>query len=228
MEDKIDLFFKRVDSILTDIHQVQPKYFQRILFFPILETLAKVADPSIKKNGKRFNNFIEKYSDWEYIDRVSTIKLQKELLQKQDDDNCNGKRFDDTCKCLLSITNSRISEWTNGRIYNAKEVDQTVADFSQFQSTDCIKCISKAKYQSILWNIRNYNIHELRNPGHGVPISDMNNEPYYHGFTDNYGIKSWELYISDEIIATLIEKCKNNLKKYLLKQNVNPYDRYIS
>ena len=65
-------------------------------------------------------------------------------------------------------------------------------------------------------------IHEFREPGYGMELSNDESTPYYHSYQD----KPWQLVFPVGIFQKVCEGCLANLKKFLLERNTNPYESY--
>jgi hypothetical protein len=65
-------------------------------------------------------------------------------------------------------------------------------------------------------------IHEFREPGYGMELSQDASTPYYHGVTGH----PWQLVFPDSFIKTITVGCLNGLVKQLRSEKTNPYECY--
>lgn len=130
------------------------------------------------------------------------------------------------CQDLKAEVESRIREWPYGRILRPSEADPLVEELNWFDQGKCSKLIERARYASLLWNMRNFAVHEFISvPGKGTAISPDSSTPYYHGYTVSQS-HSWELYIPSEVLSRLVLSCSDNLKRDFKQKERNPYDSF--
>lgn len=216
-QQDIESFFKWVTDQIGEIDKL-PNHFRRILLVSLLDTLARCAYPAEKNNRNRFVNLIDSYSDWIDKDRVSLPQLRYVL---------SGEPEAIECRELLREVESRLSRWSYGKILRPEEADPLSKDLDRFKQGKCEKLIERVRYTSLLWTMRNFAVHEFRDPGQGWSISDDNTSPYYHGHLNGPSNQhSWELYIPCEVISMLVLSCSEGLKRYFERERLNPYDRF--
>lgn len=97
---------------------------------------------------------------------------------------------------LAQEIQARMQSWpAPGEIVFAKDIDPTISDLSPLLSNQLKEFIEPVRYPSLVWKLRNYVIHEGRNPGEGVDLELGDTSPYYHHLTHIDGItRTWELY----------------------------------
>ena len=214
-EEDINSFFGSVADRRAEIDKL-PDLFRRTLLLSLLDMLAKCAFPEVTGNRKRFVDVIDHYSAWKYKDYVSLTQLQYLLAEKHG-----------VCLDLKTEVESRLNKRTRSGIRRSSEEDPQVSDLSRFAQSECSKLIKKARYASLLWDMRNFAIHEFRPPGKGWALSSDNSTPYYHGLLDmDSGVRSWELYVSPEVISTIVASCVDNLKEEFQQKKRNPYNSF--
>jgi len=217
VQQDIESFFKWVADQRGEIDKL-PNHFSRILLLSLLDTLARCARPTEKSNRNRFVNFIDSYSDWVHKDRVSLPQLRYLLSDEP-------KAI--KCEQLLREVESRLSRWGYGKILRPEEADPLSKDLDRFNQGKCENLIERARYASLLWTMRNFAVHEFRDPGQGWSISDDNTSPYYHGHLNSPSNQhSWELYIPCEVISMLVLSCSEGLKRCFARETRNPYDSF--
>jgi hypothetical protein len=67
-------------------------------------------------------------------------------------------------------------------------------------------------------------VHELRNPGKGTDFMLGEPSPYYHIVIEDSGERTWELYIPNVLITTILTEAASNLKQHLTQIDRNPWD----
>jgi hypothetical protein len=80
----------------------------------------------------------------------------------------------------------------------------------------------------LFYTYRNSLIHELRNLGYGLEELSLEKEPSYHHFTDEKNEETWQLVYPLGFFEIICETCVKNLKKYLVSNNINPYNSFNS
>ena len=226
VQQDINSFFGWVTDQREKIDNYDLPHHRRILLLSLLDTLARCAFPK-HSNKKRFVCLIDCYSGWEHKDYVSLPQLRY-LLHKTNE-----------CQDLKAEVESRIRKWPKHRILRPDEADPLMGELDQFRQGKCGQSnIEKARYASLLWKMRNFAVHEFRTPGQGMPLSNDNSTPYYHGcsvmgFQPDSGkpyilpeSHSWELYIPPEVVSSLVLSCSDNLKRDFKQKGRNPYDSF--
>jgi hypothetical protein len=212
VQQNINDFFEWIEDRRKEIDKLL-QHLRRILLLSLLDTLSKCAFPKEKKNRKRFMDLIDQYSCWKYKDYVSLPQLRHLLLEAEG------------CEDLKKEVETRISKWPHGRILWPNEVDPHLNELDRFRCGIWKEQIERARYPSLLWQMRNLAVHEFKSPGKGWAISNDNSSPYYHGYLDDKGaLKSWELYIPCEVISQIVLTCLGNLKAKFEQKGFDPYD----
>jgi hypothetical protein len=71
-----------------------------------------------------------------------------------------------------------------------------------------------------------YHVHEFREPGHGMEISNDITTPYYYGMTDLQGRETWELVYPIGFFKDISNRSLDSLKDYLHNNDLDPYSCY--
>ena len=214
--NNMDEFFQWVATRRKEIDQL-PEHFRRILLLSLLDTLSKCAFPKERTNRKRFVDLIDHQSCWKYKDYVSLPQLRYLLLEAEG------------CEDLKREVESRVSKWPHGRILRPDEADPHLNELDRFRCGIWQEQIERARYPSLLWRMRNLAVHEFRNPGKGWAISNDNSTPYYHGYLEQAqsgSFKTWELYMSCEVVSRIVQKCSENLKAQFEQKGFDPYESF--
>lgn len=219
IEENIENFFDAIKNIKENTDKINSIFLRYPIYFILLDVLSQYAFPNEEKVGKRFINFIDTYSNWEYKNYVSVLLLN-DLLVKEKNKECFTENED--YKDLEKKVNETKNIWGQEgecKILNPKEADLTIEELENFREERYWKLIKICRYPSIIYQIRNYMIHNLRFPKPKDPLDTTNiEEPYYYILDDSY-----ELCIPDKIVPMFVEKCSKNLKEKVM-QEVNKYD----
>lgn len=217
VEENIKNFLNSIKSIKENTDKIKPDILRYPTYFILLDILAQFSFPNEEGVGKRFKNLIDSYSNWEFRNYVS-ILLLKFLLKIEKEKKCfkENKKFKDLEEKVNKVRN----KWGQ-RVLSPKEADLTIEEFELFKKNRYWKLIKMSRYPSVIYELRNHMIHNLRFPKPKDPLDTTDiQEPYYYILNDSY-----ELCIPAEFISILVEKCSNNLKEKVL-QEISKYDPY--
>lgn len=218
VNESIERFFRWIENRRNEIDKFSDDYnYRTILLVSLIDTLSKCAFPELKnKNRERFVKLIDTYYDWDDKNRVSLPELSS-LLK-----NCPEKT---KCRELEKEVEVRLSNWEYGVVHPARNVDPLADELKAIHVCCNNEIIEKARYASILWKLRNFVMHEHRNPykdGFGI-AKDCE---YMGSLSTKSGIFVWELKIPVEVISEIAKKCSENLKTYFNKEQKNPYNSF--
>ncbi len=215
-ESEVSKFFSYFEERIQDVDKLQHNLFKKILYFTMLDTLSKCAYPKVNRNKERFVKFIEKFSNWGDGNRVSACQLSFYLKAQIEE-----------FTQLRTQIDSFIKNWNNGEIVRP-EKEPFINDLT-LGSQDYRK-IEEFTYKALLWKYRCFLIHEFREPGYPMEISDDGSTPYYIGMKHINGQdisdKSWELTFSLPFIKNLLLESLKKLQEYCKKEDINPYHSY--
>lgn len=218
LKDDLDLFFNHFEKFRTSIietnYNYSPEISQSVLLCSIIDTISNVAYPNLKlRNNEKFTYFVDDFSGWDNVDRVSLVQLYYYL------ENENDKKYEP----IKKYTSDKVSNMESGSIYK-RDIDE------YFYELDYLKVIEeeirKFTYSRLLYKYRNFVVHELRTPGKGFNFIDSD-EIHYHGlghFGDNINLRTWELVFPVNYINNLVKSAISNLRLYCEENEINPYD----
>lgn len=195
---------------IAEIDKIEPRLFRKVLLIGIIDTLSRAAFPTVSGHRQRVTQFIERCSGWHDHNRVSSQQL---LLNLIDSSIKSGALYD--------LAQKKVSAWPDGRIIRPTE------DLS-FQEADSVAApaekvlVKNATYLQLFYTYRNHLVHEFREPGYGMELSQDPSTPYYHGMKG----EPWQLVFSDSFIKGICSDCLNGLVQLLLTEKRNPYDCY--
>ncbi|MBI5649391.1 MAG: hypothetical protein HZC40_02925 [Chloroflexi bacterium] len=213
---EVEVFFGWIEKKIEEIDTITNEPFRRILLLALLDTLAKSAFPK-DKPGKRFVKLIDSYSGWLHSDRVCLIQLRY-LLESQVQTECADLKIE---------VEMRLGKWPPkgiGRIPWSREVDPESVDLCAFKKGRGAALIEKARYPFLLWEMRNFAIHELRTIGLALPDSDDFEEPYYFAPLNlETSSRTWGLNFPTKVISTIVLNCSEKLKLHFEQKGINPF-----
>ena len=192
--------------------EVLPIY-RKILYLVEIDTLSRAAFPREKGNKARVMKFLDECSNWSERDRVSAIQLKLSLEK-------NRKSADP----LFKLINDRINE-CGTRIDASK--DLTFEEVKKVACSDNLEIVDQVRYDKLFYKYRNTLIHEFREPGkYAIPsVDDLS--PFSKEVEDaSTEGKTWEFVFPVKFLASLCEGCINGLERYLIANNLSPYDSY--
>jgi hypothetical protein len=180
----------------------------------MLDALARAKHPEVNSNRDRFVNLIKDCANWADSNRISLPQLSLLLQISLGDAGLKGE------------VARRIGRWQYGRIYRL-DIDPGPQELEPFATTENEqKLIDYSCHANLLYTYRNHLVHEFREPGRGMEISNDNTTPYYHGLTDPQGHDTWELVYPIGFFMYIAKCSLDNLKHYLKDNDLDPYSFY--
>jgi hypothetical protein len=215
LQKDIEQYINYFREKLPEISAIASHHYQKTLYVTLLDCLSRSGFPHLtRKNKCRFVKFINTCSDWNDKDRVSVPQL-KLLLDS------NGI----ASGALYTAVLKRLNGWSKGEILRPNS-DPTIDELEPLLNADERRLVEKAKYAELLYNYRNHLVHEFRQPGYGMDLSEMPTTPYYHELTKGAGRDSWELVFPSDFLHDLCSESISGLDCHLNSNNINPYDAY--
>lgn len=225
IKEKIEIFFNSTKNMKEKADKFKEKFdfLCYPLYFVLLDILAQYAFPNIKENevGKRFISLIDSYSKWEYKNYVNIIRLNC-LLKIEKKKKCfkENKEYENLKVKIDKAVDKLSQQWKSPLI--SKEIDLTIEKFSLPEKSKYWELIDKARYASLIYQMRNNVIHRLVLPSLKNPFAVTDIQmPYYYSFSDN-GKKAYGFCIPVEFIPMLVEECSNNLKEKVIQEKRDP------
>lgn len=212
--DKFIAFFRQQRLAIGQIEALP--IYRKILYLVQIDALSRAAFPSEEGHKTRVIKFLNECSNWSERDRVSAIQLQFALEK-------NGKLSGP----LFYLINDRINEWRTRatRIYPID--DLTFEEIQSLACSDVLRIVDEARYDNLLYTYRNFLIHEFREPGKYQFPSEDSSSPFWVEIEDPFTQEtSGELVVPLKFLEILCEGSINGLERYLIANNLNPYDSY--
>lgn len=214
-QDAIDQYQSYFSDQINSVFGLEDRLHRKILLVTMLDAWARARYPNLRGNQERFIRLLSECSDWQDHNRVSLPQLFL-TLQTQPAN---------THSQLTKEVRDRLYVWQYGRIYEL-DMDPWLDEFRSLAKSDNeLKLITSARHADLLYTYRNHLVHEFREPGDGMEMTD-NTKPYYHGMSDLQGTDTWELVYPNGFFKYIAERSLVNLKKYLQDNDLDPYSFY--
>lgn len=182
----------------------------------MFDTWGRARFPNIRKNRERFVRLIKECADWPDCKRVSLPQLSLSISIRATGDSQLSREVE-----------TRLQSWQYGCIYRLNEVDPEIDEvISLTRNEDEQRLVRNVEHTILLYTYRNHLVHEFREPGYGMEISNNNVSPYYHGMSNLKGSNSWELVYPIGFFMNTARSILGNLKRYLQSDNLDPYSFY--
>jgi len=220
--DQVEQFFDQIAAAHDKAKSLGDSFFTRVLLLTLLDALAHCAHPNLKGNRQRFAALIDEYAHWPLSSSYSLRQL--DLLLSGVSNAAAYPGFQQ----LLAEVGDRMKKWPQeGSLVDPHEVDPTTSDLKPLLTAETARLIDRVRYPNLTWQLRNFVIHELRNPGKGLDFDLKRPLPYYHTITHVDGItRTWELYFPNELLSELISNASANLKARLLRDDIDPWQAF--
>jgi len=214
-------FHNKYEIIKETKFEGNDELFKKILYIGIIDALSKTVFPR-KGNRIRFILFLKIFSGWKNCDRISLPHLVRLLEFTPEPEYSKLREF----------TFSAYEQWRSGDIIGLERDPKHKEIFKYWpKGKDNTEPIEGVKLESLrhvdlLYTYRNSLIHELKNLGYGLEELSLEKEPSYHHLTDEKNEETWQLVYPLGFFENICETCIKNLKKYLIKNNINPYNSF--
>jgi hypothetical protein len=214
----IDTFFGYFRQELNAIELFERLHYRKILICVFLDTLAKAAFPDIERNRDRFTAFLDRFSSWPHWRRVAAFQLSYQLGQ-------NG------------IADGKLSDAVNRLIHKhppylviRPQSEPAVETILTYASSDLeIRLIHKSTYINLFYLLRNYLVHEGREPGGAYEFKD-DSEPMYMNLTRfddaNRQVEFKELLFPYAFMRRILEECINASHAHFSHIPLDPRSRF--
>lgn len=216
LQDEIDQFSNSFTESIRMVDGAKlPPMFRKILFMGIIDTLSRAGCPGTKEHRTRVINFIDKCSGWPDKDRVSAQQLVLSIGEKSIEEKKNPSG------ALCGLAKKKVDSWRDGDIVRPDK-DLSLQEVEAVGTEEEKTLVRGATYKELFYTYRNHLIHEFREPGYGMELSQDASTPYYHGMIGH----PWQLVFPDSFIKGICVGCLEGLVKQLLSEKRNPYDSY--
>jgi len=215
-------YFQFKFQIIKDTKfKANDELFKKILYIGIIDALSKTIFPR-KGNRERFVLCLENFSEWKNCSKISLPHLVRLLEFTPEPEYSKIREF----------AFSTYKQWISGSIVNL-EKDPEFEEVKNYwpkgqENIEPIKgvSLSSLKHIHLFYTYRNSIVHELRNLGYGIEELSLEKEPSYHAMTMEDGKDTWQLVYPLGFFENICETCLKNLEKYLISNNINPYNSF--
>lgn len=218
MKEQIHQYINVVTEIKSSVMDLQSSKYaenhKRTLMLSLLDMMSKVTAEKGLNNRGRFVNFINEFCGWKYSEYVSLPQL-KFLIDRE-----KGKELDK----IRTFIEERMEKWPLGEPvkleYDAKYEAVEALWPGGFKMMGKIS-LKQLRHCELLWTYRNSYVHEMRPPGQVYKLYNIET-PHY---TQIFPLK-WELVYPYTFLLEMVDHAICNIKRYLEKNKINPFDRY--
>jgi hypothetical protein len=229
VEEAVHRYCEHISKQIARIQAISGEsadLFKKVLFCSVLDVLSRSIYPR-KKPRDRFTSLVRRFGRWSHQDRVSLPHLAR-VLQL-----CPDPAFEK----LRAFSNQKLATWKAPWGSIKLDQDPTEDDVSaHWPRNNEYKVpiegvrIKSLTHLQLLYSHRNSLVHELRSPGYGMDLGDET-EPFYHDMStisssDEPPIETIELVYPVKFFEQLCSSVLTELRKYLLTNELNPYDYY--
>lgn len=197
--------------------------FQRILYMTVLDALSKAVFPAESSNRRRMVDFFVQFSRWGPDARRVSLPHLRRLLEKAED------LVPD--EALRQFVSKKMDQWPCiGYIPLARDpdIDEVVG---LWPDTDPMGLkLHRFRHCDLLYESRNYLVHEHRQQGRSIELGDHVTPSYQHqSILDETGKvceHAFELVYPPGFLRTLCEGGLESVEDYFLCNALDPVDSY--
>lgn len=167
-------YFRDQMPLIKDVKNI---LHRKVLYTTLMDAMSRGGFPDVQGHRKRVTTFIDSCSRWPDKDRVSALQLKLTLEQAS---QAVGGLYEAVRDC--------VNGWMEGVIIRPV-ADFAFSDLTSLATQDQFKLLKHSRYVPLLYTYRNHLVHEYREPGYGMEISNDPSTPYYHSVHGG----EWEL-----------------------------------
>lgn len=210
MTEDIQEYIRYFRDQVPVIQAVASTLHRKVLCVTLMDAMSRGGFPDVRRHRERVTTFIDTCSGWPDKDRVSALQLKLTLEGE-------GQAVGGLYEAVLD----RVTGWMEGTIIRP-DADSEISDLASLATQNQSRLLEHARYVQLLYTYRNHLVHEYREPGQGMEISNDPSTPYYHSV---HG-EGWELVFPVGFFLEICRSCIDGLERYLLDEEINPYESY--
>ena len=230
-EQEINLYIEHFNKIVERLKKYKldesDRIFKKNILVSVLDAISRATSDYNDGNRDRFVGIIDNFSCWEDRSRVSAPQLQY-LLK-----HLNSRSYERARKFIAEI----VEENSNGEFIDLSN-DPKIDEIKKYWPVPIEQklfnrlSLSSFTHKNLFYSYRNSLVHELQEPGYGMEFHNKHKAPFYHGRTSfegessMNGIRFLELVYPLNFYFSLTEGIINNVRAYLIENNINPYEAY--
>lgn len=213
-------FERHIDSICSVGDSSSHTDYKKILFLSVLDGISKAVFPH-RPNRQRVTSLLERFSEWEYGERVSLPHLDRLLIRNPEP----------AYEQLRLQVRRMLAEWPHGEHVHLDEdpfPNEIVKYWPQEKEYRVpIEGISIENLQhwNLLYTYRNSLVHSLQAPGYGMDDFGFDDPFYIRVIMDEkeYGPSAvYHLAYPVKHFELLCRNALKNVNKYLLSNMIEP------
>lgn len=205
----IKQFIEHFRDQATELSQVKPLVYRKILYATALDPIARAAFGKADGNRARILKLINELTEWNDRDRVSLPQLSLTLNEQG------------SSSVLSEYVESELQKWSAGVILRLDN-SPCFSELENLAAPKEMKNLNACRYSSLFYTYRNNLIHEFREPGYGMEMASDQGKPYYHSMMDN----PWQLVFPVGFFERLYEESLVGLEAFLTKNYIDPYNQF--
>jgi hypothetical protein len=221
-----DHFTDRVERLKEYEFDAADRVLKKNILVSVLDALSRTASNPQAGNRQRFTELIANFADWANHTRASAPHIHYLLGQLRDPSFEKARSF--VSQIVANNSSGELIPLSRDpELHEIAEVWPIPAEQKVLGNMS----LKSFTHLNLLYEHRNSLVHELREPGYGIEFSDDDTEPYYHGST-HLGSenvvegRTLELVYPLNFYFRLFENVMSNLKPYLMRNRIDPYDCY--
>jgi len=218
IDSAIATFFGYFRQEADALDTFERKQYRKILICVFLDTLAKAMFPKIDGNRERFTKHLRECTSWEHWSRIATFQLHYRLQATGNAPSELSEQIDSLIRRHPQYSVIRVTS------------EPTIDDILPYARTnEERRLVEQSTYLSLFYLLRNYLVHEGREPG-GAYEFEEDTDPVYMTFTrtddDSRDIESKELLFPYKFMKMLLLECIDHSQSYFSDLNVDPRTRF--
>lgn len=227
MSSRQDRFFSYVRDKFTGIDAITDERLfvhKKVLYVTFLDSISALVYPAYNQNRTRFTNFVLRFGNWEYAERVSTPHLARALSLNPDPafENVRG------------LVQKTLASWRAGtRIELSSDIEAGIVGThwpigKLYEQPVEGATWTHLKHVELLYTYRNSLVHGFRSLG--VPY-DMpeDREPYYISTYTSTADSSesefhWELVYPIVFLRNLVSSALVSVEAHIRQNEIDPVE----
>ncbi|HZF29891.1 MAG TPA: hypothetical protein VE907_12275 [Gammaproteobacteria bacterium] len=186
--------------------------YRKLLYVTDLDAMAKIRyEGKHYKNHKRFKLFVVEHGSWPEAELVSVPFLAAAL-----------KRCNRLGSVLGQHVSARLAQFAteDGGFPAAAMLDERTADLLTLaRSKRDREAVERCRHIDVLYRYRNFLVHESREPGYGMDVTNSA-ESHYTSYIDD---PLWHLVYPLPMFEALLRRSLASFRQWLTTNSVDPY-----
>ena len=213
VSENLDRYFAFFGRQIGGVQGVAPEIYQKVLLASIVDSLAQGRYPNLK-HGDRYKKLICTYFGW----KGATLVSIPQLLLRLREESSGGK--------LLDFVMQKIGEVPRSQPIEIEKVDCSFDKLRPLASNSDRKIISSCQHYNLLYQQRNFLVHEFREPGYGLGFNGHFAGPHYEHHLNADSSSRLELVYPVGFVFKCVLASLEKLRIHYQKEKIDPYSSY--